>query len=139
MEYTKQIPGKVNVADRGCKSQSGCLTRTTSDRKVSGTVANLNYRAAIRACKKLSKTGFVKPSCDEYPFASTHEGSAHAGKNYSVAIVEKSDNCSGGSKLGNWYLYNRILEKDPFWVYVIRKGETVPPETIPSDGPEPHH
>lgn len=130
---TKNIPGKINPADRGCRSGTGCLTRSMSKRKVPGSVANRNWRAARRECKKLSKTGFTEPSCDEFPFASTHEGSAFAGINFSVAIVEKSDNCSGGAKLGNWYLYNRVLEKDPFWVYVVKKGQAPPPEAILSD------
>ncbi|MEU7894219.1 LamG-like jellyroll fold domain-containing protein [Nonomuraea sp. NPDC049152] len=140
---TKKIPGKYNPADRGCKSQSGCLTRSMSDRKVKGSVSNLNYRAAKRECRKLNTSGFTKPSCDEYPFASTHEGVGHAGINYSVAIVECNDNSSGGTKLKNWYFWNRVLEKDPFWVHVTKDGQTppedlilpdVPPEDITPDG-----
>lgn len=105
-----------------------------SNRRVKDSVANLNYRAAVRECKKLSKAGFTKPSCDEYPFASTHEGSAFSGINFSVAIVEKGDNCSGGSKPKNWYLYNRILEKDPFWVHATKKGQTPPDDiTLPDE------
>ncbi|WP_158558057.1 LamG-like jellyroll fold domain-containing protein [Spongiactinospora gelatinilytica] len=133
---TKNIPGKINPRDRGCKSKSGCLTRSMSNRKTKGSVANNNYKAAVKQCNKLDKTGFTKPSCDEYPFASTHEGSAYAGINFSVAIVERGDNCSGGSKLKNWYLWNRVLEKDPFWVHVTKKGDSPPPHLIPADGPE---
>jgi hypothetical protein len=133
----KNIPGKLNPADWGCKSKTGCLTRSMSNRRTTGSVANLNYRAAIRGCRKLSKTGFTEPSCDEFPFASTHQGSAFAGINYSVAIVERPDNCSGGSKLKNWYYWNRILENDPFWMHVTKKGETPSSGITPPDGPDP--
>jgi hypothetical protein len=110
---TKQIPGKISP-----------LTRTTSDRDVTGTVSYKNYQRAKKECKLLSKTGFTKPSCDEYPFASTNEGGHAAGIHFSGAIVELPDNCSAGSKLNAWYRVNRILDGDPFWVDVVKKGQT---------------
>ncbi|GAA1271006.1 hypothetical protein GCM10009677_24820 [Sphaerisporangium rubeum] len=134
---TKRIPGRLNVFDRGCASMVGCLTRSTSDRKVAGSVAAQNYAVASKACDKLLTNGIRVPSCDEYPFASTHQGSAFAGINYSVAIVERSDNCSAGTKLKNWYIWNRILERDPFWVDVTPKGQTPPSTVTAPDGPDP--
>ncbi|MBF8194059.1 hypothetical protein ITP53_52005 [Nonomuraea sp. K274] len=75
-------------------------------------------------------SGLQKPSCDEYPFASTHEGAASAGYNMSVAIVECRDNNTAGALLNGWYDRERILEKDPFWVDATKKGDT-PPEDVP--------
>ncbi|MEW1839524.1 NucA/NucB deoxyribonuclease domain-containing protein [Nonomuraea angiospora] len=75
-------------------------------------------------------SGLQKTSCDEYPFASTHEGAAFAGYNISVAIVECKYNNAAGALLNGWYDRHRILEKDPFWVDATKKGDT-PPENVP--------
>lgn len=135
---TKRIPGKINMADPGCAGGSGCLTRTTENRKTVGSVPYKNYQRATRECNKLDKSQHTRPSCDEFPFASTHEGGHAAGIHFSAAIVELSDNCSAGSKLNAWYRVNRILEGDPFWVDTVKKGQTPPtdirqPDVTPDD------
>ena len=134
----KHIPGRRNDKDPGCTTSVGCLTRDTSDRKISGTTAAQNAAAAKKACDKITvPTGITRPSCDEFPFASTHEGVAFAGINYSVAWVDRGDNCSAGAKLKTWYYRNRILERDPFWVDVIDKGQDRPRGVTPPDDPDP--
>ncbi|WP_433509238.1 NucA/NucB deoxyribonuclease domain-containing protein [Nonomuraea sp. CA-143628] len=87
---------------------------------------------------KLAPTpsGLQQASCDEYPFASTHEGSASAGYNISVAIVECRDNNMAGALLNAWYDRQRILEKDPFWVDATKKGDTPPERVPPPDIPQ---
>ncbi|MER5262745.1 LamG-like jellyroll fold domain-containing protein [Actinosynnema sp. NPDC002837] len=127
---TKRIPGLVDLSDPGCAGAKGCLTRTTSNRKTTGSVAYKNYQRARDECELLSKAGVNKPSCDEFPFASTHEGGASAGIHFSVKIVPLGDNCSGGAHMTSWYRTNRILEKDPFWVDAIKQGQPVPPDVI---------
>ncbi|MEQ4726145.1 LamG-like jellyroll fold domain-containing protein [Nonomuraea sp. B19D2] len=135
---TKKIPGRINLLDRGCKSQVGCLTRSAEDRKQRGTIPFNNYQASKRECKKLkTPPNVTKRSCDEFPFASTHQGTAYAGINYSVAIVECTDNTTAGALLGAWYHRERILEKDPFWVDTTKEGDPVPPNVTPPDSAEP--
>ncbi|MFF1388110.1 NucA/NucB deoxyribonuclease domain-containing protein [Rhodococcus erythropolis] len=75
-------------------------------------------------------------SCDEYPFASTAEGSAtnagngrtHPGcfvpdlssgsgaNGYSVCMIDDDQNKHSGSLLGSFYGKNRVLDQDPFFV-----------------------
>jgi hypothetical protein len=40
--------------------------------------------------------------------------------NFSVAHVNLLDNTTAGSRLSAFYGNNRILDKDPFWVYINR-------------------
>ncbi|MFI1105208.1 hypothetical protein [Streptomyces melanogenes] len=60
--------------------------------------------------------------CDEYPFASTYEGSARYRyeQNYrgwwSAAWVLKNDNEEAGARLGRWYANDRILDNEPFFI-----------------------
>ncbi|WP_432033698.1 NucA/NucB deoxyribonuclease domain-containing protein [Streptomyces antibioticus] len=55
--------------------------------------------------------------CDEYPFASTWQG-AKTGGSYSRRMIAATQNEGGGRALGNFYLYNRIIEKDRFLVWI---------------------
>jgi hypothetical protein len=59
--------------------------------------------------------------CDEYPFASTYEGSLAQplgpdNYNFSVRYIDRSDNRRVGSWLGKWYVKDRILQGDKFKV-----------------------
>ncbi|MFD9949567.1 DNRLRE domain-containing protein [Nonomuraea sp. NPDC059023] len=57
-------------------------------------------------------------NCDEYPFASTDEGSLGANPdfNFSVLLIRATHNQAHGRVLGAWYGNNRILRGDPFWI-----------------------
>lgn len=82
-----------------------------------------NRRKSQYWCKKLHEDGVIpKPSnseCDEFPFASTEQGSATGGEGkYSVRYISKDSNQAGGKWIGAWYAYDRILDKDPFNVKV---------------------
>jgi hypothetical protein len=57
-------------------------------------------------------------SCDEYPFASTWQGASTGGGSYSMRMIDAKQNSAGGRALGNFYLYNRIIEKDRFLVWI---------------------
>lgn len=60
----------------------------------------LNRETAVRACQlyfPLYPT--LGQDCDEYPFATTFQGAAAAGDNYSVRAVTSSDNQLAGSRL----------------------------------------
>ena len=64
--------------------------------------------------------GCPRPSgydCDEYPFAATSEGVATG--NFDLRLVPSGQNSEVGRMLGSqFYLYNRILDGDPFYVYI---------------------
>jgi hypothetical protein len=78
-------------------------------------------------------------SCDEYPFASTWQGaytsgsSAHARTQswcqvdepvttgpygWSVCMIDDWQNSAGGGALGNWFVANRVISGDPFYVHI---------------------
>jgi hypothetical protein len=88
------------------------LTRTVD--------GNLNKAQRARAVYQCSKWFPKQPdeSCDEYPFASTYEGTFNDPEtNYSVRYINAAHNSTEGNKRGVWYYYDRILELDGFRVY----------------------
>jgi hypothetical protein len=79
-------------------------------------------------------------SCDEYPFASTYQGAATQGGNpkprtfkgcavpgktrtgpsgYSRCMINTSQNSKGGTDLGGFYRWQRLLDHDDFYVRII--------------------
>jgi hypothetical protein len=55
-------------------------------------------------------------SCDEYPFASTHQGGNPA--TTSVEDVVLDDNTTAGGRLGNSIQVDRLLDGERFWVVI---------------------
>ncbi|MFI9588194.1 NucA/NucB deoxyribonuclease domain-containing protein [Streptomyces sp. NPDC052236] len=55
--------------------------------------------------------------CDEYPFASTWEG-AGSGPMFSVKYVDGTQNGNAGTDLNNWYVADRTLHFDKFYVHI---------------------
>ncbi|MGK5630082.1 NucA/NucB deoxyribonuclease domain-containing protein [Streptomyces sp. URMC 123] len=80
----------------------------------------------------------VGTSCDEYPFASTHQG-ASKNPDYSCHMVPDTQNTAEGRDYRNpWYKANRLLEEDPFWVSIILPPagvRAVPPPRYSSQCP----
>jgi hypothetical protein len=77
-----------------------------------------NRSASTRFCQSPRPNGF---ECDEYPFASTYEGAATAVLkpwNGSVRLIPADDNDKGGRALKDFYLNNRVLDDDAFFVTV---------------------
>ncbi|WP_328934943.1 MULTISPECIES: NucA/NucB deoxyribonuclease domain-containing protein [unclassified Streptomyces] len=65
--------------------------------------------------------------CDEFPFATTYEGAAqHAydatapADNFSAKMIDSAENQAGGSQLGVYYGYNRIIDgnDDAFYLEI---------------------
>lgn len=55
--------------------------------------------------------------CDEYPFATSYQGAATAPTtDYSVALVDSTQNQSEGGRRGNWYIADRYVDGDEFLV-----------------------
>lgn len=55
--------------------------------------------------------------CDEYPFASTEQGASNDPE-VSVKRIDASDNRRAGAFLGNFYLNQRVLDQEKFYVDV---------------------
>ncbi|WP_308799031.1 NucA/NucB deoxyribonuclease domain-containing protein [Streptomyces sp. UH6] len=90
---------------------------------------NANRREVVKVCAGVDPNYASKGlECDEYPFASTYEGSARsiyepdaAANNFSALAVPANDNGRAGSQLATYYNNNRIIdgENDEFYVTII--------------------
>ena len=88
------------------------LTRTVDQNLIDAQRSRAKYQ-----CKKWFNRE-PDEACDEYPFASTYEGSFNDPEtNYSVKFIDATQNSTEGGKRGAWYLADRILELDGFRVY----------------------
>ncbi|PWW32423.1 deoxyribonuclease NucA/NucB [Cytobacillus oceanisediminis] len=108
--YTKRHPDEYN--------RNRSKTRSTCERE---------FRDEDRTGK----------DCDEYPFASTWQGSSTNGSdNFSVSLISSDSNQAAGTWLGTWYAYDRILDGDRFHVQVEapEKIATIRSEGQPQDG-----
>jgi hypothetical protein len=65
--------------------------------------------------------------CDEFPFATTYEGAAQhtfdktaPADNFSAKMIDSTENQAGGSQLGVYYGYNRVIDgsDDGFYVEI---------------------
>ncbi|WP_229328301.1 NucA/NucB deoxyribonuclease domain-containing protein [Streptomyces sp. UNOC14_S4] len=79
-----------------------------------------NRKRSIEQCEDAwgDYTG-TRLQCDEYPFASTKEGSMNGDNRYSVRLIDGSDNGAGGNLIQSLYEQNRILDNDPFYVKIV--------------------
>lgn len=100
-QNTKKLPGKHGTTKY--------LTRLTDAAKIK---KNRN-----KACPSSLHRPAGK-SCDEYPFASTWQGASTGNGTYSRRMINATQNKNGGVALANFYIYNRILEKDKFLVWI---------------------
>ncbi|MFD7341956.1 hypothetical protein ACFV98_39230 [Streptomyces violascens] len=73
---------------------------------------------AQQACRRFFPGRYPAPhtDCDEYPFASTTEGSVNYGnfRNYVVKPIDSDDNQAAGRDLGLFYATERLLGDDGF-------------------------
>lgn len=59
----------------------------------------------------------TSPSCDEYPFASTHQGgTAYAPPNRAIKWVPRWENTRQGQILNSFYAKYRVLVGDPYYI-----------------------
>ncbi|MFF9569799.1 NucA/NucB deoxyribonuclease domain-containing protein [Streptomyces sp. NPDC014685] len=90
---------------------------------------NANRREAVKICTSVDPKYASKGlECDEYPFASTYEGSAQSiyetskpKNNFSALAIPAAENGKGGSQLATYYNDNRIIDgpNDEFYVVII--------------------
>ncbi|OSZ58822.1 hypothetical protein OQI_19545 [Streptomyces pharetrae CZA14] len=78
-----------------------------------------NRKRSIKECEKVwgnySGSGL---ECDEYPFASTKEGSTKGDNRFSVRLIDGDDNETGGRRLNDMYTLNRMLDGDAFYMKI---------------------
>jgi hypothetical protein len=76
--------------------------------------------------------------CDEFPPASSLEGAAsveYEQQKYSVRSINGPDNASAGGLLGAFYLRERVIDSEPYWVHVGDGAGTPPPVVPPAPAP----
>ncbi|MFF3095757.1 hypothetical protein [Streptomyces cyaneofuscatus] len=118
-KYKKEIPGSPESKQP--------LTRRFN---VSDNEANRDR--SVRICKKFYGRNYATSAgydreCDEYPFASTYEGSATGAngadndtfKHFSVLPITAKHNGDAGIDLGKFYNDQRMLDGDEFYVHLV--------------------
>jgi hypothetical protein len=100
-QTTMNLPGKHGT--------TRYLTRLTDKKQI---------RANRNAACPSSLERLPSQQCDEYPFASTWQGAKSGGGDFSRRMINGKQNEEGGKALGRFYLYNRIIEKDKFLVWI---------------------
>ena len=124
-----------HIRDAQASGLPGAYPNGTPLRRLTDPVMRDRNRATACPSSYPRPPGFT---CDEYPFASTYQGAYLSGggprtfpycavvlvtqstgpNGYSVCMIESSQNSGGGSALGFFYNDNRVLDNDPFRVYV---------------------
>ncbi|MCW8102819.1 NucA/NucB deoxyribonuclease domain-containing protein [Streptomyces tauricus] len=85
------------------------------------------------ACRAAPSPRPPGQSCDEYPFATTHEG-ASKNPDFSWHMIDARQNTAEGRDYRRpWYTTNRLLENDQFWVRIILPpaGAAAAPDWLP--------
>ncbi|WP_282796885.1 hypothetical protein [Streptomyces sp. CC224B] len=121
--YTKVIPGSP---------KSGTPLTRLYGKAANGKTKDSNQRKTRRQCVKYFGAGYATAldhdrQCDEYPYASTHEGSATGAggpgndgyKHFSVKPIRATHNGDAGRHLQAFYGTQRILNGDKYWVHLI--------------------
>jgi len=108
-EHIKSAQDNPKKGHWGLEGHGKPLSRTTDPAQIKA-----NREAACPSKLKPPKPG---QSCDEYPFASTHEGAA-TNSEFSREWVDLAQNKLAGLQLATFYRKNRILNDDEFWVAV---------------------
>ncbi|WP_439145900.1 NucA/NucB deoxyribonuclease domain-containing protein [Streptomyces coacervatus] len=92
-------------------------------------VHNANRREAVKVCTAADPNyASMGLKCDEYPFASTYEGSVQSiyepskpKNNFSALAINGTENGAGGTQLAKYYANNRIIDgpSDEFYVVIV--------------------
>ncbi|MGI5473320.1 NucA/NucB deoxyribonuclease domain-containing protein [Streptomyces sp. CA-132043] len=121
-ESSLHIYDALNRPERTFPSWPGKTTPGVTEplhRLVDPDKQDANRKKSIKECEKVwGKYDGTGLQCDEYPFASTKEGSNKGDDRYSVRLIDGDDNEAGGRALNALYIGNRMLDGDPFYVKV---------------------
>jgi hypothetical protein len=125
---TYPLPGGVNYPNLSPYTQKnvpGSTLLYPLSRMTNATAVTEQRNESTRICRteirkewpgSIRRHGDKALNCDEYPFASTYQGSLRADPsyNFSVKLINAKQNQKFGSSLGAWYENNRILDGDAF-------------------------
>lgn len=107
------LRGASNIYPGKGKAIPSILTRTTNTK-----TQTANTAKAKAACKKRWPKRPKGKDCDEYPFKSTKEGAAKGDGKFSVRYITSSDNQRAGTKIGQFFSADRILNGEKFKVII---------------------
>ncbi|MET7305191.1 NucA/NucB deoxyribonuclease domain-containing protein [Embleya sp. NPDC005575] len=115
----KKIPGSI--------SSQVPLTR------VRNPLAQENRNSSVASCVTHWGPSYTNGGyqCDEYPFASTRQGTRNNRDAYSIRPIPGPDNRKGGDFLKAFYHQHRILENDNFYVEMTGSGPAPRPVVNP--------
>ncbi|WP_449063762.1 Ig-like domain-containing protein [Planomonospora algeriensis] len=115
----RTFPDAVQLKNLPGGSPNDPLTRVMNGKRKAANNGAKDHTCDIefRERKGWGKEGLA---CDEFPFAATNEGAAYADPDhfYSVQLVDATQNSQHGTILNAWFLNNRILRGDEFWVKI---------------------
>ncbi|NEA24580.1 NucA/NucB deoxyribonuclease domain-containing protein [Actinomadura bangladeshensis] len=116
-----QTAAHIERAQEATLNHWGRYTGATTDKALTRLVneaqATKNRNAACAAAPDPRPTG---KDCDEYPFAATYQGAALEGRgDFHWELIDSSDNRAEGAYRKQWYLENRVIDEDPFWVKIV--------------------
>ncbi|MFW6724787.1 DUF5005 domain-containing protein [Streptomyces sp. MAR4 CNY-716] len=115
-------PNKTLPVHHGNKEIPGSPASHNSLSRIHDDLKKQNNNESVKQCKKYWGDGYSKgqtKDCDEYPFQSTHQGALTGGtgtKHFAVKAIKKEHNRLAGSRLGAFYINQRILFDDRFYV-----------------------
>ncbi|MFI6458550.1 LamG-like jellyroll fold domain-containing protein [Streptosporangium amethystogenes] len=133
-DVTEPVPGDVIFPNDSGKEKNipGNFGGKKLHRLADRSLSRENYENSVKTCRikfkdqvpwdfkhnRDPKTKAIQ--CDEFPFASTKEGSklANPAYNYSVWLINAYQNWLWGKKLRYWYENNRMLRRDGFWISI---------------------
>lgn len=123
---TKPLP-----PDGGAKTIPSPLTRHWDS------VLNSDQRAkSVATCRDEFGPTPEGKDCDEFPFASTYEGSLqppNPNYDFSVRYISSGDNRRSGCWFGKWYVKDRILQGDQFTVHIFDGPTVTQEDPLPTD------
>lgn len=107
------VAAHIQTAQRVKPHHFGLMGHSPLTRDTSAADQRRNRRAA---CRSFHSPGLT---CDEYPFAATHQGAAFFPRDNSTFGVPGSQNSAEGARRVSMYRTERLLNGDRFWVIIL--------------------
>ncbi|MET7402862.1 NucA/NucB deoxyribonuclease domain-containing protein [Dactylosporangium sp. NPDC005572] len=124
-DSARHIHDALNHPERTFPSFIGKSVPNELHRLVDETLQSVNRAQSIATCADIwGSWSETQPQCDEFPFASTREGSLTQTQfygthdRYSARLIHDNDNETAGSRLGTLYGQSRIIDGDAFKVRI---------------------
>jgi len=107
------VAAHIQTAQRTKPHHFGLMGHSPLTRDTSAADQRRNRAAA---CRNFHSPGLT---CDEYPFAATHQGAAFFPGDNSTFGVPGSQNSAEGGRRVSMYRTERLLNGDRFWVIIL--------------------